>query len=143
MTRLLAPVLLLTLVAACAAAPAGGSTPQVSGAPDRVFPLDFSRSGGFAGRSDRLHIDADGRMTVTRQGAGSSGPVAVDRTVLDALRQVLATADPIPSASSGICADGYRYRISTPSWSVSTDDCAEHHESLDRALELLVPLLRP
>ncbi len=109
-----------------------------------VFPVDFSRSGGIAGFDDRLHIDADGMMTVSHRGS-TGAPVKADPAVVAALQQVLsapslATAKPL--ASSAICADGFRYRLSTPAWTYSADDCSGNHPEIERVLDVLLPLLK-
>ncbi|WP_436534174.1 hypothetical protein [Actinoplanes sp. HUAS TT8] len=152
MNRSLVPALLLPLIiAGCAdqttgSATATGATPQVSAASadPAVFPLDFARTGGFAGFDDRLHIGADGTMTVSRRGV-SSAPVATDATVLAALQQVLTAPNlttAAPASSAPVCADGFRYRLTTPGWTYTADDCSGEHPELERALDLLMPLLQ-
>ncbi|MFI1993364.1 hypothetical protein [Actinoplanes sp. NPDC020271] len=143
-------LLLVAVIAGCAdqtGAP-GGSTPRVSGdaatPAAAMFPLDFSRTGGFAGFDDRLHLGADGMMTVSHKGVGGP-PVAADPAVVAALQQVLSApnlATASPSAGSAICADGFRYRLATPSWTYTADDCSGGHSELERVLELLLPLLK-
>ncbi|GAA2873190.1 hypothetical protein Acy02nite_30840 [Actinoplanes cyaneus] len=152
MTRSLVPaLLLLAVIAGCAdqtAGAPGGSTPQVSGGATTpaaaVFPLDFSRTGGFAGFDDRLHLGADGMMTVSHRGVAGQ-PVAADPAVISALQQVLSAsklAVASPSKGSAVCADGFRYRLVTPSWTYTADDCSGDHPEFERALDLLMPLLK-
>jgi hypothetical protein len=159
MKRILAPTFVLAVslagIAGCADQGTGssaGSTadptaeataeagPRTSDAPKNVLPLDFSRSGGFTGGEDRLHIDADGTLTVTREGV-TGKPVTLDPNVLAELKRVL--AEPKTAATGGgICADGYQYRVITPSWAYLTDDCSRAGSELDHTLDLLVPLLK-
>jgi hypothetical protein len=151
MTRIFVPIFVLTVslagITGCAAQGAGpavgttaGATPQTSTPAETVLPLDFSRTGGLAGRDERLHIDTDGTLTVTRGGV-TGKPVKLDPSVVAALKQVL--VEPAPAASSSaVCSDGYRYRLSTPSWTYTADDCSGSQSEFDRTLDLLVPLLQ-
>jgi hypothetical protein len=140
----------LTAIAGCAQPGAGssaGATPQTSSLPATtaaatMFPLDFSRTGGFAGFDDHVHIDPDGTMTVTRK-ATTAEPVKLGAPVLDALQQALPAESPrTPSSKSAICADGFVYRITTPAWKYTADDCSGNSPDVGRALDLLMPLLQ-
>ncbi|GIF05418.1 hypothetical protein Asi03nite_29560 [Actinoplanes siamensis] len=144
------PALVLSSgLAGCAgqgAAGTTGATPRTgSPAPAAVLPLDFSRTGGFAGFDDHLHIEPDGTATVTHRGV-TGRPLALDADRIAALRQVLAEPGlaraTTPAATTAICADGFRYALSTPSWTLTSDDCSGARPQLDRVLELLVPLVR-
>ena len=86
MNRLFPPVLALTLLlTACAPQESGTTaggipspsvasasrTPATSAAPvvdAALFPLEFSRSGGFAGFDDQVTVKEDGSMTITAKG---------------------------------------------------------------------------
>ncbi|MFI6074035.1 hypothetical protein ACIA5C_20940 [Actinoplanes sp. NPDC051343] len=109
-----------------------------------VLPLDFARRGGLAGVDARLHITDDGWVTVSNDGV-TGRPKALDASQLATLKQVLADATPSKprSVATAIrCADGFKYLIGTPSWTVTTDGCVSHTPAFDRALTLLLPLLQ-
>jgi hypothetical protein len=93
----------------------------------------------------RLHITDDGLVTVTNDGV-TGKPEVLDASRLATLKQALADATPSKprSAATAIrCADGFKYLISTPSWTVTSDDCASNTPAFDRALTVLLPLLQP
>lgn len=105
-----------------------------------VLPLDFSRTGGLAGVDEQLHVEIDGTVTSSHQNRFRLG---ADR--LAELKQVL--ADPVlkapvsRSASGPVCSDGYIYRVHTPSWSRTADDCSPDQPAFDRVVQLLLPLV--
>ncbi|KUL41342.1 hypothetical protein [Actinoplanes awajinensis] len=107
--------------------------------------MDFSRSGGFAGLDERLHIDADGTATVTRKGRAGK-PVQLTTTQLAALRKAL--SDPALDAPADApadpraCADAFQYEIRTPSWRGSADDCNPGTPAMQKVLSALTPLLQ-
>ncbi|MEV6842732.1 hypothetical protein [Actinoplanes sp. NPDC051411] len=151
------PAALVIAVAFCSVSGCAGSEPgqasrtsaNASGASRpavvEVLPLDFARSGGLAGLDARLHITDDGWVTVTNDGV-TGQPKALDASRIATLKQALADVTPSKprSVTTAIhCADGFKYLINTPSWTVTTDDCVSHTPAFDRALTLLLPLLQP
>jgi hypothetical protein len=134
------------------AGPESGPSPEASAdgpgasrpAAAEVLPLDFARRGGLAGLDERLHITEDGRVTVTNDGVTGT-PKVLDAGRLATLKRALADATPPKSRSAGTpvrCADGFKYLVSTPSWTVTTDGCIPHTPAFDHALTLLLPLLQ-
>nr|WP_221383141.1 hypothetical protein [Actinoplanes polyasparticus] len=143
-------VLLLTLVTGIS----GCATPKISppiarhtspaasgpSATGDVLPLDFSRTGGLAGVSEQLHVDTDGTVTSSQQNRFRLG---ADR--LAELKQLLADPalkTPVSRSTSGpVCSDGYIYRVHTPSWSRTADDCSPDQPAFDRVVQLLLSLV--
>ena len=110
-----------------------------------AFPLEISRTGGLVGINEQASISADGTVTVTRDGVAGT-PRPLDENTFAELKQLLAevpAAGPSPAPSNtGVCADGYQYRLRTPSWSTTTDDCSlTGRSALAPVVQLLTSLL--
>ncbi|WP_249998301.1 hypothetical protein [Actinoplanes sp. M2I2] len=155
--RFAAPALLLMLaiaVGGCASAdtPPPGRNTSPTGTPppgpdtsppvaDEVLPLDFSRTGGLAGVDEQVRVGTDGTVTTSER-----SPFRLDADRLAALRQALsepALRSPASrSATGAVCSDGYLYRVRTPSWARTADDCAPRQPAFDRVVALLLPLVR-
>ncbi|MEV6844620.1 hypothetical protein [Actinoplanes sp. NPDC051411] len=150
-TAVLAAVVVLGAMSGCARPDAGTGPNASAGTPGAsrpsagdVLPLDFARTGGLAGLDAHLHITDDGQVTVTNDGV-TGKPKVLDTGRLATLKRALTeAAPPKPGtvATAVRCADGFRYLIRTPSWSITADDCAAHTPAFDRAVALLLPLLQ-
>jgi hypothetical protein len=111
----------------------------------RELPLTVMRVGGLAGTADQVTVEPDGTAVLTGRGRQ---PVrsAMPATDLAELRRLLTdpafAAAASPTGATGVCADGYRYRLRTPKLSVVTDDCSKSRTpAVGRVLALVVPLM--
>ena len=111
-----------------------------------MLPLDFTRTGGFAGVNDHLSIAADGTVTIKRRsGAAKSTPLSTAK--LAQLKRLLAdpalTGPTQPPASRGtVCSDGFVYRFQTPSWTQVIDNCGKpNRPAVERVLQFVGQLL--
>ena len=143
-------VVLITAAAGCAnpgTSPQTGITGSASAGVTALnaLPIEFSRTGGLVGVDEQATVSAEGLVTITRGGA-SDTPQPLDGATFAQLKQLLAdvpASGPSPTPSSaGVCADGYQYRLRTPSWSAATDDCSlQNWPILAPIVRLLTPLL--
>ncbi|WP_377513469.1 protealysin inhibitor emfourin [Micromonospora vulcania] len=119
-----------------ATSPPSSTAPTTSGAPaptspgtgatGAAGPVQLTRSGGFAGRGDRVTVEPDGRWTaVDRAGSRRTGKLsAADLGRLRGLAADprLASESRVPTASTG-CADAFTYRLSVGTIETGYVDC--------------------
>jgi hypothetical protein len=111
-----------------------------------MLPLDFTRTGGFAGVDDHLSIAANGTVTVKRR-SGAAKSTKLSTAKLAELKRLLAdpalTGPTQPPASRGaVCSDGFVYRFQTPSWTQVIDGCGgPTRPPVQRVLKFVAPLL--
>lgn len=111
-----------------------------------MLPLDFTRTGGFAGVDDHLTIAADGAVTIKRRSAtAKADPLSAAK--LAELQRLLAdpaltSASQPPANRDAVCADGFIYRFRTPSWTLLLDNCGgTNRPAVERLLKFIAPLL--
>jgi hypothetical protein len=91
---------------------APGTTLPQAGCNADQWSLDFTRSGGFAGRTLSLHLLSSGLLTASGQGAQVRVKVPADKLAL--IGQLLREACPFPGsdgASPQNCADCFSYTL--------------------------------
>ncbi|MFF5173998.1 hypothetical protein ACFY3U_15320 [Micromonospora sp. NPDC000089] len=108
-----------TATAPGAATPSGPATGANDPAAGQVV---LVRTGGFAGRTDMVTVEPNGRWTVATKGGkprtGQLSPADLDR--LRALARTAGQAGPAPSPR---CADTYTYRLTAPTGTAIWTDC--------------------
>jgi hypothetical protein len=121
--------------------------PSSSPAPraGQAFPFTLTRTGGFIGAADRVTVAADGTATMTRRG---SSPVQVKLSSTDLARLRSLLLDPALTRearqvrTTGVCNDGFRYSVRTPTLSMTWDTCDKKaRPTADQILTLIVPLV--
>jgi hypothetical protein len=145
---------LMSLVAVLAVAATGCTDFTGAPAPERpsasstgpiaVLPLEFSRTGGFAGVQDNAVISADGLLTVSRDGT-TGKPTPLGAAQLGELRSLLsdpALAVQVSPPADTVCNDGYVHQVRTPNWTATGDDCTnDRRPAFDRLVGHLTSLM--
>ena len=120
-------ILFVILLAGCGAA--GRTAALTAGASDTV--AVWSRSGGLAGRDDRMTVYADGRVQV--EGNGATSTVQGDAAAIEALRQRVTGSEwqSLDESYGEQFPDAFAYTIEAGGKTVRTYDGAKMPAALE------------
>jgi hypothetical protein len=100
--------------------------------------LDFTRSGGFAGRTSSLQLSSAGELTILGTGGKPAGKASLTAGELAQIRQVLPAVCAFPAGHQPrMCPDCFTYRLD-----VRLDGRAYSAEATDVDLAGLGPLIQ-